>query len=480
MTDADGASAVQRSRVDERREWIGTALFFAAMTALCGIVFAPAISNPFFIDDFGYLGVTLEDRWWTSGLLRDFSAQVLRPVTVIAIGVQQELFGFDPIPYHVIALGLLAVQGVLLFLVARRLGVGLFGSRAAAAVLMLHTTNGWSIAWTASTSSYYAIVLGLGVVLLTCGPTISRRQMVGAVVLLAVGLLAREISIVVPFIVVAVRWMLAEGAWTVRARSALRQARPLLVLLGAFLAARVAASLYAQSQPEEDRLIPILNLTSFSDALPMVPDHVWSILLLATSPVQSVIGDAGFTFPMVVVVVGALIWAAIVGLVVHETRRERTVPLLGLVWFLIAVVPPIFLQPEITYGNYADMAVPGLALAIGAGAGALAATWPVSLRWIVAVVGIAVLAVVGYHGGNTLFRPPPPPVVRAVELVDWARREYPDPPPGSTITVTDPLPEDPLWTSNGDLFRVMYQDPTLQVVFGDAGSGAEGSVGPTG
>lgn len=480
MTDADGAPTAQRAADDERREWIGTALFFAAMTALCGIVFAPAISNPFFIDDFGYLGVTLEDGWWTSGFLRDFSAQVLRPVTVIAIGVQQELFGFDPLPYHVIALGLLAVQGVLLYLVARRLGVGVFGARAAAAVLMLHTTNGWSLAWTASTSSYYAIVLGLGVVLLTCGPTVSRRQMVGAVALLAVGLLAREISIVVPFVVVAVRWTLADGAWSARARTAVRQAGPLLVLLGVFLAARVAASLYAQAQPEQERLVPILNLTSFSDALPMVPDHVWSILLLATSPVRSVIGDAGFTFPTAVVVAGALIWAAIIWLVVHETRRGRTVPLLGVVWFLIAVVPPIFLQPEITYGNYADMAVPGLALAIGAGVGALTASWPVVWRRVVAVGGIAVLAVVGYHGGNTLFRPPPPPVVRAVELVDWARREYPDPPPGSTITVTDPLPEDPLWTSNGDLFRVMYQDPTLQVVFGDPASAPDSAAGPPG
>ena len=467
-TEVSDASAPDPETPDERREWVVTSLFFAAMTGLCGAVFAPSIRNPFFIDDFGYLNITLADQWWTSGLLRDLSAQVLRPVTVIAIGLQQELFGFDPLPYHVLALGLLAAEGVLLYLVARRLGVGAFGSRAAAAVLMLHTTNGWTLAWTASTSSLYAVVLGLGVVLLTSGARISTRQMVGATVLLALGLLSREISIVVPFLVMSVRWMLAEGDWRARARRSLREARPLLVLLGIFVAARALASWYAQSRPQQDRLIPILNLTSFSDTLPMVPDHVQSIAMLATSPVRSMIGDAGFTFPTVVVVVGFGIWAIIIALVGHETRRGRTVALLGLVWFVIAVLPPIFLQPEITYGNYADMAIPGLALAVGAGIGSVVAGWPARARWAFAAAGIVVLSLVAYHGGNTLFRPPPPPVARAVELQAWARLHYPDPPPGSTIVVDIAIPEDQLWTSNGDMFRVLYQDPTLRVVLGAA------------
>ena len=467
-TQSSHASGPGQRCSDERREWGVTGLFFGALTVLCGLTFAPALRTPFFIDDFGYLNVTLADEWWTSGLLRDLSAQVLRPVTVIAIGLQQELFGFDPLPFHVLALGLLAAAGVLLYLVARRLGVGVFGSRTAGAVLMLHTTNGWTLAWTASTSSLYAVVFGLGAVLVTSGSSISRRQMTGAVALLVLGLLSREISIVVPLLVVCVRFALADGEWRARTRRSLREARPLLVLLCLFIAARALASVLAQSRPQDDRLIPILNLASFTDTLPMVPDHVRAILMLATSPFRSTIGDTGFTFPISVVVVGVVVWALIIALVVHETRRDRTIPLLGLAWFVIAVLPPIFLQPEIIYGNYADMAIPGLALAIGAGIGTMVSSWSAPARGVLAAAGIALLSFVAHHGGNALFSPPPPPVARAMELEAWARQHYPSPLPRSTIVVDIAIPEDQLWTSNGDMFRVMYQDPTLKVVFGSA------------
>ena len=180
---------------------MGTAGFLASLTLLCAVVFWPSIRTGFFIDDWGYLNVTLQDEWWTSGLLVDLAAQVLRPVTVISIGVQQELFGYNPMAYHLVALGLLATQGTLLYLVARRLGVGVFGARAAAAILMLHSTNGWSLSWTASTSSYYTIILSLAVVYVVSVPDLSGRRTAAAALLMLLGLLAREITIMLPFIV---------------------------------------------------------------------------------------------------------------------------------------------------------------------------------------------------------------------------------------------------------------------------------------
>ena len=457
-----------RLAASQQRATMPTVALFVGLTALSALIFWPAIRTGFFIDDFGYLGVTQQDRWWTSPMLRDLSAQVLRPVTVIAIGVQQALFGYDALRFHLVALGLLTASGVLLHQVARRLGVGAFGAGAAAAVFMLHSTHGWALAWTASTSSLWVVTIALAMLLVVAAPELTRRRQVAACVLLVVALLTREIAIMLPFVAIAVRWAFVEGGARTRLRRAVRECSPFLVVLGVFLAARVGAAVYARSQPTDDRLIPILDLTSFSKAWPMVPDHLYTVSVLPTSPFDASLagsGDQGFVFPAPVLVVAALVWVAVLVLVVREARAGRFAAPIGLAWFLLAVIPPVFLQPEIAYGNYADLALPGFALAIGAGVGSLVAGRSKGLRVGVAVVGIAVLAVVGHLGGTTLFDPPPPPVQRARQLEAQMLRDYPDPPTGSTVVVRNSIPEDQLWTSNGDQFRVMYGDPTLQVVF---------------
>lgn len=460
--------------VTDRRTTAGTVGFFVLLTGLAAVVFWPSISTGFFIDDFGYFGVTLPDGWWYSGQVWDFSGQVLRPVTTLSIGLQQELFGLRPLPFHLLALAVLMVQGVLVYLLARRLGTGEFGARAAAALMVLHTTNGWTLMWTASTSSLYGVVFSLGVVYLLADVDIDRRQRMGAVVLYAVALLSREIAIMVPFIVVVVRLWRADGTRGERIRRSVRDAAPLFAVLGVFLALRLAFSGYAKLQPETPRLIPILDWASFSKALPMAPTHMRDILVLATSPFESMLGEGGqegFDFPVPVLAVAAVFWVVVVALTVREARAGRYLPVVGLAWFLLGIFPPVFLQPEITYGNYADLALPGLVLAIAAIVASLVRDLGRPARVAVAVLGLALLSWVAYNGGNTLIRPAPPFITRAEELADWARENYPDPPPGSTIVVTDAVPEDPLWTSNGDLFRALYDDPTLQVEFVPAAGG---------
>jgi hypothetical protein len=455
---ADGATAGRR-----RGGWL--ALYFAGLTALCGWVFWPSIRTGFFEDDFGYLNATLPSGWWHSASYWDLAAQVLRPVTVISIGIQRELFGFHPIRFHLVALALLAVQGVLLFLVARRLGLARTGALAASTVLMLHTTNGWVLAWTASTSSTYAVIFGLSVIWFVAAPALGRRQLLAGSALFVVALLSREICMVLPAIGLVVRYFLGEGDWRPRARRAFRETAPLWGLLAVYLAIRVSFSAYASSKPEVPRLVPILNLTSFSETLPDVPIHARDLMTLASGPFHSVLDLSGFSFSPTILAVAAVFWVALVALVVREARAGRWIAVVGLAWFAIGIVPPLFLQPGITYGNYTDLALPGLAIAVGAVAQTVGASLPSRLRPVAAAACIAVLAVVAANGGNSLIRPVPPLIARAVQLEAQARREYPNPPRGSTIVIHDAIPEDVLWTSKGDLFRAMYDDPDLQVEF---------------
>ncbi len=98
----------------------GTVAFFTLLAGLAALVFRPSIQTGFFIDDFGYLGVALPGGWWHSGQIWDFSAQVLRPVTATSIGIQQEIFGFHALPFHLVAHGVLMKQGVMMYSVSRR------------------------------------------------------------------------------------------------------------------------------------------------------------------------------------------------------------------------------------------------------------------------------------------------------------------------------------------------------------------------
>lgn len=439
--------------------------YFALLTAMCGWLFWPSIRTGFFEDDFGYLNATLARGWWHSTSYWDLAAQVLRPITVIAIGVQRELFGYHPLKFHMVTLALLLVQGVLLFLVARRLGLARTGAAAAATVLMLHSTNGWVLAWTASTSSTYAIVFGLAVVWFMAAPSLGRSDVLASSLLFVVALLSREICMVLPAVTLMIRGAVGRGECRSRIRRALRETAPLWGILAVYLATRVSFALYTGAQPERPRLVPILDIASFTETFPDIPAHVRDLFTLASSPFHLVMGNEGFRFSTTVQMVAIVSWIVLIALVLREVRAGRRIAMMGVGWFVIGILPPLFLQPGITYGNYADLALPGLALAVGAVVESLGGDMPARIRPVAAAAGISLLAIVAENGGNSLIRPVPPLIARAVELEAQVRREYPDPPAGSTIVIHDSIPEDVLWTSKGDQFRVMYDDPELQVEF---------------
>jgi hypothetical protein len=462
--DAVGGTA-DGSWTGRRRRTVVVA-YFVFLTALCAVVFLPSINAGFFEDDFGYFNVTMQPNWWRSSPAWDFAAQVLRPVTVLAIGLQRELFGYHPLPYHLVGLALLVVEGVLVHLIGRRLGLSLFGSLAAATVLMLHSTNGWSISWTASTSSFYGAILAMTTIWFLAEREPGRRRMIGACVALALALLAREVTMVVPFIVVAVRCLFLDGPLRARLRRSGREAVPLFAVLGLYLALRYGFAIYAQFVPEKQRLIPILNMTGTADTLPWLPLHFRDLFTLATSPARTIYRPGSLGFPGWVMATAVVIWALIIWQTVRETRAGRHLAAAGLAWFLIGIVPPMFLQSDMIYGNYTDLAAPGLALAVAAIAqhafGRLSGAW----RPLAAVGGIGVLAALPVAGGNYLVEQDPDFIARARIVEAQLRERYPDgPEPGSTVVIEDAHPDDNHWLSAGDNVRVLFDDPTLEVVF---------------
>ncbi|MEZ5139004.1 MAG: hypothetical protein R2702_11630 [Acidimicrobiales bacterium] len=439
--------------------------FFGALGVLAALVFAPSLKTAFFADDFGYLALTRRPGWWHSGTVWDLSAQVVRPITILAVGVQQELFGLRPLRFHVVGLGLVLLGGVLGFVLAGRLGLGRFGARATAAVLVLHAANGWTVMWTASTSSLYVVLLSLAAAVVAAAVHQGRARRAAVAGLVVLALLARDVAIVLPALLVLVRMVVVDGPPRRRLRRAVLDTLGAWVAMVAFVGIRFAAAAFARAHPDPDRLVPVLDGGSFRRALPDSPRHLHDLFVLGASPVRMRMGPTGLAFPWWTVAIAVALWALVVVGAVLEARRGRWVAAAGVAWFAVAIVPPAFLQAEITYVNYVDLAVPGIALAVGALAERIAEPLGAPGRRGLAAAGLLVLALAAHHGAASVIRPRPDIISRAVEIELQVRADYPDPAPGSTIVVRDARPEDPLWTSNGDQIRLLYDDPTLVVVF---------------
>jgi tetratricopeptide (TPR) repeat protein len=67
------------------------------------------------------------------------------PLTLTTFWFERRLWGLDPMPYHLVNIGLHAINGILVFLILRRLRVP--GAWAAACLWVLHPVNVESVAW---------------------------------------------------------------------------------------------------------------------------------------------------------------------------------------------------------------------------------------------------------------------------------------------------------------------------------------------
>jgi len=123
--------------------WIGAVL----IVLLTVVAYLPALRGGFIWDDDDHLtanpAMTAPDGlrliWSSLAVSRYY------PLTLTNFWIQRRLWGLNPMPYHLVNITLHALNGVLLFLVLRRLRVA--AAWLAAALWVVHPVNVESVAW---------------------------------------------------------------------------------------------------------------------------------------------------------------------------------------------------------------------------------------------------------------------------------------------------------------------------------------------
>ena len=204
--------------------------------ALCLVWYYPTLAGAFLSDD--YAVVALLARWernrsmW-SGLLHQFGAGLespsnyYRPLTFVTFGINYALAGADPGPWRLVNLGIHLANGLVLFVIVRRLVVSLDAASAlaapalAAGIFLLFPTSPEAVAWVSGRYDSLATFFTLAAVaLFQRSVRTFDRWNVASLLIAACALASKESGVLV------VAWIAAAAV----ARHAV-EARPMRVVL---------------------------------------------------------------------------------------------------------------------------------------------------------------------------------------------------------------------------------------------------------
>ncbi len=339
LTSTDARSSFDRARL----------LATAGLLGLAALPFAPALFAPFFADDYLHveaashlpesllrgwvLPIDSAGAWWTPPGL---SVEYFRPLIVLSFAIDRFLYGLHPGGYHFTNLMMHAASTLLVWAIARIvLGAGV-RAWASAALFAVHPCHVQSVAWISGRTDVLASTLYAGAFLLYLQSRSPRRGSGGrlslSMLLFALALLAKEMAITLPVVILADTLLRPDGKGGVRrfVPSALAAGLAAVYLglrfavLGALHAPPFPFAYHVGSAGFIEHMVtaPLLYLADLAIFVP--PDPMVSVPFWHGHPVAFA------------VLAAISLWAA------RDTVRrisDRRVWLWGLVWTAVALLP---------------------------------------------------------------------------------------------------------------------------------------------
>lgn len=337
---------------------------------LTGAAYGPALRAGFIWDDDDHLtanpAVAAPD-----GLQRIWSSlRVSRyyPLTLTSFWLQHKLWGLNPKPYHAVNVALHAINGVLLFLVLRRLAIP--AAWLGALLWTLHPVNVESVAWitelknTQSGLFFFCAVLWY----LRFEAAGRRRWYLLAVAGGAAAVLSKPSTVVLPVVLLLCVWW-EKGRW--RAADFVRVAPFFAWALGMSALTVLEQRGHIERQGEAEWLLP------FSERLIIAGKNVWFYAGKILWPVNLAFVYPRWEVPAVSVLSRAgLIAAAAVSVWLWRSRQQpwARAGLFGAGYFVTALLPVLgffdvfYFRYSFVADHFQYLAGPGLVALAAAGA----------------------------------------------------------------------------------------------------------------
>jgi len=211
-----------------KNTWKSPGLGAALIVLLTVAAYLPALRGGFIWDDDDHLTANpamtaphgLRLIWSSLAVSRYY------PLTLTSFRVQRRLWGLNPMPYHLVNITVHALNGVLIFLVLRRLRIP--AAWLAAALWGVHPVNVESVAWITELKNTQSALFFFCAILcfLRFENQGQRRWYALALLCGACALLSKASTVVLPFVLLLCAWW-QRGSWR---RTDILRAAPFFVL----------------------------------------------------------------------------------------------------------------------------------------------------------------------------------------------------------------------------------------------------------
>jgi hypothetical protein len=415
-------------------------------------------------DDFVFLARAARIASW-GDLVHSFAAadHFYRPVPRVVMFVAQlRLFGLNASAFHLVSLGLHTVNAVLLFLLCRHLFATTLLAGLSGLLYATHHIPFLAVYWVSGIQDLSMTALLLVSLLLYLRSVEVQNGLWRVFSLLAYGLalLSKEMAVTFPVLVVLVASIYAvQHGRRPGPRRLLGQALGYGAVLGVYLVVRSqkATLLIPSEGPYAWSLAPRTVLENLCRYLA----DVWYMGdWLSTTPQRAA---------------ACTILLALLAIVCWRSPRYRRVIVLGTAWFVLALLPVLFLAQQ-AYSFYAYFPLTGMAMVLAAPVtGILQAirpsatsTGPLFRLAKGAVISLLLIAWLWFSAGQirATERKDPGGIISKSVLARKAVTEvqalYPTLPQGSTLYVVGLTERDGWAVGHGDLFQLYY--PQTRVV----------------
>jgi len=278
---------------------------------------------------------TLEGLTWSNvaWAFTSITAANWHPLTWLSYMADTTLFGPDPGMFHLTSVVFHSANAGLLFLLLKRLTGDLWPSALVAALFAVHPLHVESVAWVAERKD----VISMFILLLTLaayvqGPT-ERRTRVATAILFVLGLMAKPMLVSLPLLLLFLdRWPLGRTApW----KDLIREKVPLFALAGASSLVTLLAQKSFGAVISVERLPMVYRLGNVPIAyVGYLWKMVWPVRL---APLYPFIPEDVTLWKSL----GCLGLLLVAGALAFASRRRFPYLAMGLLWFLISLLPVI-------------------------------------------------------------------------------------------------------------------------------------------